>query len=194
MSRKLRYPTMNAPTQGGKVEQLRSYLYQLTDQLNWLLEDSAGRGDSQEKESTEVLFARLKPMIMQSGDIAAAIFLKLKKSFIQPQQLEEESFALRGSINGLHIHTAQPDENGDIRIKTKFAAFGTGSGRQQFFLFGGDGQQPMHAMVQVAADGSLYVDHGGCTLRTEGGELVLTVEESGSCFTFLSPEAFSIEN
>ena len=39
MNGKLPYPKLDAPTDSGKLEQLRSYLYQLVEQLNLLLDE-----------------------------------------------------------------------------------------------------------------------------------------------------------
>ena len=39
MNEKLPYPKLDAPTDSGKLEQLRSYLYQLVEQLNLLLDE-----------------------------------------------------------------------------------------------------------------------------------------------------------
>ena len=31
----IRTPNINAPTESGRLEQIRSYLYQISEQLNW---------------------------------------------------------------------------------------------------------------------------------------------------------------
>ena len=48
----IKFPNVSAPTDRGKLEQIRSYLYQLAEQLNWILNSICENGVNQgEKES-----------------------------------------------------------------------------------------------------------------------------------------------
>lgn len=192
--RKLRLPGINAPTTAGKVEQLRSYLYQLADQLNQIL-DTQSTGTVQVRtEEPETLFARIKPLILRSADITNAIASKLKNTFVQTSQLEDGQFALQGSLNGLHIHTAAADENCRLRITTNLSSFLEGGGSQLFFIFGTDGGVPVHTALLVEGDGTLEWDHGigAITTEDETGSVVLCPENPTATFTVLSPAPFTL--
>lgn len=192
--RKLRLPGINAPTAAGKVEQIRSYLYQLADQLNQILDQQPAATVQMQLEEPETLFARIKPLILRSADIADSIRTQLKNTFIQKTQLETETLTLHGSLNGLHIHSAAVDESHTVRIGTKFSAFAEGEDRQVFFLFGTDGTVPVHAVLQVTQDGHVNCDHtpGGITVEEDTGTVVLQMD-NGGCVTLLSADAFTLE-
>lgn len=191
--RKLRLPGINAPTTAGKVEQLRSYLYQLADQLNQIL-DTQSTGTVQVRtEEPETLFARIKPLILRSADITNAIASKLKNTFVQTSQLEDGQFALQGSLNGLHIHTAAADENCRLRITTNLSSFLEGGGSQLFFIFGTDGGVPVHMVLRADRDGTLECDRAAdITADPDTGQVYITTAHPADQLTVLSPAPFTL--
>lgn len=68
----IRLPSITAPTDAGKIEEIRSYLFQTVKEINFALNSIDGVNPT-EVESKEVdvnsLFAALKPMIIRSADI-----------------------------------------------------------------------------------------------------------------------------
>lgn len=77
----IRPPNINAKTESGKLEQIRSYLYQVSDQLNWALSaissntnaaiQNIAQNGSKEKTPEEVQsnFNSIKALIIKSADI-----------------------------------------------------------------------------------------------------------------------------
>ena len=87
MSFDITYPKISAPTEKGQIEQIRSYLYQLADQLKWALksiEDGTQAvqitSNAKSKKESEVLseeeaqatFKSIKSLIISSADIVDA--------------------------------------------------------------------------------------------------------------------------
>jgi hypothetical protein len=93
MSFDLKLPNITAPTDAGKVEQIRSYLYQLTEQLKWALNsiESSNGGhivqtgnQSGTKELSEAeaqaTFNSIKSLIINSAEIVEAYSEKISKT------------------------------------------------------------------------------------------------------------------
>lgn len=84
-------PTINAPTEAGRLEQVRSYLYQMAEQLNWALNSvekqmeaavlEASKQTSSEPTPEEVQsnFNSLKALIIKSADIVDSYSEVIKK-------------------------------------------------------------------------------------------------------------------
>lgn len=85
MSIDIRYPNITAKDEAGQITQVRSYLHQLVEQLNWAINnietggavvvDSKGRPVSKaetEKEDPVSTFNSIKALIIKSADIVKA--------------------------------------------------------------------------------------------------------------------------
>lgn len=83
-------PNINAPTEAGRLEQVRSYLYQISEQLNWALNtietDTSNRilevskqnsGSSQSPEEVQSNFNSIKALIIKSADIVEEYYDKI---------------------------------------------------------------------------------------------------------------------
>ena len=93
MSFDLRLPNITAQTESGKIEQIKSYLFQLTEQLKWALnsiESSSEKevqksSQSATKDTTEKntadTFNSIKALIIKSADIVEAYSEKLSEKF-----------------------------------------------------------------------------------------------------------------
>lgn len=92
MSIDIRLPNITASTETGQMDQMRSYLYQLVQQLNWALNavNNAENGDSSEisvKGSNSVgdiekaysNFSEIKSLIIKSADIVNAYYDVISK-------------------------------------------------------------------------------------------------------------------
>ena len=91
MSIDLKYPNITAQTEQGKIEQIRSYLYQLVDQLKWAvnsIENSDAKvlqqsNQSSSKESTEeeaqASFNSVKALIVKSADTIESYYEKVNE-------------------------------------------------------------------------------------------------------------------
>lgn len=94
MGTELRYPNFNARTEKEQLEQMKSYLYQLVDQLQFALHNVGsaspsvvqqvnGNGNrpqaSTEKQDAAVTFAEMKSLIIKSADIVEAYYQQISK-------------------------------------------------------------------------------------------------------------------
>lgn len=82
----IRQPVINSPTEAGRLEQIRSYLYQMSEQLNWALnslekqtreaEDKLAESVYKEKtpEQIQSNFNDVKSLIIKSADIVNAYY------------------------------------------------------------------------------------------------------------------------
>lgn len=85
----LRYPNITAPDEKGMLTQMKSYLHQLVEQLQWALNDlsvnasvyAASTPQSQASEPTKVdseaTFNSIKSLIIKSADIVSAYYEKI---------------------------------------------------------------------------------------------------------------------
>ena len=103
MSERFRLPNISGANDTEKIEQIKRYLYQLALQLDRMLEGGTSRGSVTviQTEDAQTLFAQLKPLILQSKDIADSLKRKL-----------ESKFADKDDIVSYVGQWLQPEENG----------------------------------------------------------------------------------
>lgn len=94
MSFDFKLPNITATSDSGKVEQIRSYLYQLAEQLKWALnsiESGGGKvlqqgSQSTEKEITDkeaqATFGSIKSLIIKSADIVEAYYEEISEKLV----------------------------------------------------------------------------------------------------------------
>ena len=80
----IRLPSITAPTDAGKIEEIRSYLFQTVKEINFALNSIDGVNPT-EVESKELdgnsLFAVIKPLIIRSSDIINYYYDIYKRRF-----------------------------------------------------------------------------------------------------------------
>lgn len=95
MSYDIVYPNINAPTETGKLEQVKSYLHQLSQQLNFALNTiesggSSGGGTASQvggkttstvnsDEEKQATFSAIKSLIIKSADIVDSYYEEIEK-------------------------------------------------------------------------------------------------------------------
>lgn len=86
----IKYPHITGRNDTEKIEQIRSYLIQLADELKWALNSSDGGESSKgaaptqtEAVSAQNTFNAVKALIMNSNDILNAYYNKLDKKFAE---------------------------------------------------------------------------------------------------------------
>lgn len=84
----IRLPNINAQTEAGQLQQIRTYLYQFAEQLNWalntietnpsggnvVLQDAAGNKSNTEGAKAQETFNSIKNLIIKSADIVEAYY------------------------------------------------------------------------------------------------------------------------
>ena len=113
-----RKPNINAPTTEGQLNQVKSYLYQLTNQLNFALKASEdeerkrgyssldgvknGTEAKSEEDATQDTFLRLKNLIIKSADIVNAYYevisTKLKGEYVASSDYGEFKQKTEGEL------------------------------------------------------------------------------------------------
>lgn len=95
MGIELRFPNITAPTPEGQLSQIKSYLYQFAEQLQWALGSIEHSGDGtvvqtpkisplpsgKEKDSVEI-FNSIKALIIKSAEIADAYYEKIDRKLV----------------------------------------------------------------------------------------------------------------
>ena len=173
MSEKFRLPNINAPTDGGKLEQIRSYLYQLAQQMNRPgTEAAAAAPQTQSTQQLQQLFGRLRPLIARSGEICDAYRQRLESAFGQTQTLTWQTPGVR-------------------RVQSCFESYDETEDSQHFLVFG--------ILSGKAAQQTLVVRRSGAVLTTgelpaavaRNGQFTLT-GKAGDSLTLLSDRSFRI--
>lgn len=85
----IRFPNITATTEAGQLSQVKSYLHQLVEQLNWAInsietgstavEDANGNAVAEQKEDPVSTFNGIKALIIKSADIVNAYYEEISK-------------------------------------------------------------------------------------------------------------------
>lgn len=94
MSFDIKYPSITAPSESGKVEQMRGYLYQLVDQLKYALNTIdvsysknalvSGNQSAQKaitQDDAKATFNSIKTLIISSADVVQALYDRVNERF-----------------------------------------------------------------------------------------------------------------
>lgn len=103
MSIELRFPNITAPTEAGQLLQVRSYLHQLVEQLNWALEHitsdsgqaaaagAVGAGGTSAEREAVSSFNSIKSLIIKSADIVNAYYEVIRRR-LEGQYVAQSDF------------------------------------------------------------------------------------------------------
>lgn len=95
MSLNIRYPNITGLTEREQLAQVKSFLHQLVDQLNYDLPNmSAGSGQTYEVQGGEVSYYELRSLIIQQLQEAEKLFEQLSQKFESEYVKDEEVPAL----------------------------------------------------------------------------------------------------
>lgn len=164
MSQKIRLPSITAPTDAGKLEQIRSYLYQLANQLNWLFQgvDTPAQTASVRETDVFVLFAQLRPLLIRSAEILDAYREQMKNTFPLKEELEDLAQSHREDMAGRsYCQVFEGEENTSLSLQ--------GQENQVFSIAGIQGGVAVSGTAVFCSDGSLF----STGLTAEGGSFPL---------------------
>lgn len=110
----IRFPNITEPTVEGQVAQIKSYLYQLVQQLNWALstlESSAGSSGS--------------AMDASFGDISAETFYELKSLLIKSSDTLNAYYdKINSKLEGQYVKVSEFDEHKkSVTLSADFDAY-----------------------------------------------------------------------
>ena len=178
MSEKIRLPGINAESDKEKLQQIRSYLYQLADQLNRTLDALSVPAGSTTTEQVHLTFSRLRPLIMESSEIADAYAQRLRSIFVT-----------RDSV--LHMKSYSWTAVADMTVQSYPASGGAGDPCQNFLVFGHSrGSAFLECWVMIGKSSLLQT--GGYPARlTEDGRFVIP-GVPGDRITILSDQPFTL--
>lgn len=122
----LRFPNITGLSEKEQISQIRTYLYQLVEELQFAINDSQSTSDivsptpknsvtaqSSSNVNTTAIFAALKPLIIKSADIVDAYYDKLTKKF-------EGVYVARSDFGTYAEETAQTIEENSTAIEQTF--------------------------------------------------------------------------
>ena len=199
----LRLPNITASTDKGQIEQIKSYLYQLVRQLEWIF-STFEHGDGQKSSlSTDgditSILAAIKPLIIDASEISNAYYEQmkpnLKKDFVQRtehESVKKEVGALDkrieaaekslGKFDNLHYSSAYIGAN-----TMKIAAFDVG---MSIFIFG----QKVYGIIYINNDGTAGFSgsEGVSSVTYEQGIVTLELAEGGGRYAAFSADDFEI--
>lgn len=81
MSTNLRYPNITAASEREQIAQIKNYLYQLVDQLNYALPAGGGTAQTVNVQGVEMSYYDLRTLILQEVQEVQATFDELSKKF-----------------------------------------------------------------------------------------------------------------
>lgn len=103
MSYDIRKPQITSPTAEGQLLQVKSYLLQLVEQLNYALhtiENQSGnvtvKNGGTSLESTAAVFSEIKSLIMKSSDIVSAHFAQMEPMICNSEMLFDKIAEVAG--------------------------------------------------------------------------------------------------
>ena len=123
MSFDLKLPNITATSVDGKVEQVRAYLYQLTEQLKWALNsiDSAGvkalqqgtksNGKELTEQEAQATFGSIKSLIIKSADIVEAYSEEIKERLVGEYVAKSEFGTYKENTEKTTIETSKGIED-----------------------------------------------------------------------------------
>lgn len=174
MSGKFRLPNITAPTDAGKLEQIRSYLYQLAEQLNRPTANATAAAGKQEESTQQLrqLFARLRPLIASSGEVCDAYRQRLQGTFGQVGTLSWQS------------QTA-------LTVQSCFDAYDKTDDSQHFLVFGILSGKAVQQTLVLKRSGTVLTTGTLPAVATREGQFTLT-GNAGDRLTLLSDRNFQI--
>lgn len=186
MSQKIRLPSIQGENQQGQLEQIRSYLYQLASQLNWLLEDLAQntqivRSGAWSLDDAHLAFSQLRPLIMNSGEILDSYRQQLKTTFATIERVD-------AMVQG---KTYVWQEDGELTVQSRFTSYSSDSSYQSFLAFGSLGGAAVLECWTLIGNGSLLQTGSTPVMVTEDGRFTVP-GNAGDTLTILSQDTFSI--
>lgn len=119
MGVELRLPNINSETPEGQLSQIRSYLYQFAEELNWALNTLSTAEESKEviQTTSEATFAReskaqdtfddIKSLIIKSADIVNAYYEKIDSLLSLSGKYAAEADFGEGGVSGYIKETQQ---------------------------------------------------------------------------------------
>ena len=115
----LRLPNITATTEKGQLEQIRSYLYQFAEQLNWALANVDNKAESvvQKVEATgkkdaveeaHATFSEVKSLIIKSADIVNAYYEEINRR-LEGSYVAESEFGVYKEDTALTLEANSKD-------------------------------------------------------------------------------------
>ena len=159
MSVDIRFPNISATTEKGQIEQIRGYLYQLADQLQWALNSISGgtvasqqavksQSPQEAEKESQATFNSIKSLIISSADIVNAYYDVLTERY-------SGTYVAQSDFGTFVELTGQSVTSNSTAIESLFESM------QQIFT---DIENLEHSLIEVNAhirSGLLYYNDEG---------------------------------
>lgn len=196
----LRFPNITAGTDREQIEQIKSYLYQLVGQLEWIF-SSIDKGDSAVSGGdVSAIAAAIKPMLIQASEIVSAYYEQMKPSIEKDFCTKREHEKTQKEISALDRRIKAGEELSG-RLGNFFYVPFFVSGKvfniihaaegQNIFLFGGG----IYGNVFVKEDGTAAFSgsDGIASVSSSDGVITVTLSaEANNVFAAFSAFEFDI--
>ena len=130
MSMNIRFPNITAAKESEQINQIKSYLHQLVEQLNWALATlesgtgavSASEGETSEGEISAEMFYELKSLLIKSSDTLNAYYGKINQK-LEGQYVKQAEFdSYRNTVSARFDELQKSINN----LQERMDALGTG--------------------------------------------------------------------
>lgn len=107
MSMNIRFPNITGATEAEQLIQIKSYLHQLVQQLNWALSTfeagigSAGTSEPSMGDINEQTFYELKTLLIKSSDMLNGYYEKINQKLEGQYVLQSDFDTYKQSVSGL---------------------------------------------------------------------------------------------
>lgn len=175
----LRLPNITATTEREQIEQIKSYLYQLTSQLEWMFSTIGESGKAETSGDVSAIITAIKPVIAEASEIVSAHYDRMRP-FLRKEFCSREDFLKsEEAFKSLEKRVSNNEEKMERSINL-YHSFGLAYGKelsiycigkfQSIFIFGGN------------VYGTIFVDAEGVA-RFSGSEGVSAVSHSEGLIT-----------
>lgn len=145
-------PNINAPTEAARLEQVRSYLYKVAEQLNWAFNTVESNIASLPKESAPSTSAPKTPEEVQSN------FNSIKSLIIKSADIVDEYYEkISKRLEGLYVASG---EFGEYKEKTSATFEATSKGITQLFEDAQTISQSLEDIREQYIDSNAYIKSG----------------------------------
>lgn len=182
----IRLPNITAGTEKEQIEQIKSYLYQLARDLEWIF--SSIEGGSGNSGDVSAVVAAIKPILAEASEISGAYYERMKPNLTRDFCTKEEHGKTEKEVGELKKKVSRNEKNLD-RFSDLFYSAGYVSGREAHIVGSGTPQSIFFFCGRTY--GTIYIDSGG-TAAFSGSEGVSSVSYSdGTVAVLFSSETDS---
>lgn len=192
----IRLPNITATTERGQIEQIKSYLYQLVSQLEWIFSTIGKESSVETGGDLSGIISAIKPVLIEASEISNAYYEQMKAQMKKDFARKTEHSALEKEVGAIEkrLKTAEKKigkfENlyyGAAYIAGSSMEIAAGTGTN-IFIFG----QGVYGIIFVDGEGTAGFSgsEGVSSVSYANGIISLALSGEGGVFSAFSAENF----